>query len=168
MYIVWVSSFISQNSAFIFHAKWHNFNVFLTFSDKEAAPSSASDTGGAADSSDEVQQMSGEAAAADDGGHQEAAGDVTGDVGEAAPVEEGEDNQCQPSTSSSSSSPNLSSESSHQPQSDNNSPDQSDTSVQWHVATRDTCQTSGDWVIILSVVIHHCTSYILNFVLILN
>ena len=74
--------------------------------------------------------MSGEAAAADDGGHQEAAGDVTGDVGEAAPVEEGEDNQCQPSTSSSSSSPNLSSESSHQPQSDNNSPDQSDTSVQ--------------------------------------
>merc|ERR1719471_2268316 len=94
-------------------------------SDKEAAPSSASDSGdrGAADSSDEVQQMSAEAAAADDGGHQEAAGDVTGDVGEAAPVEEGEDNQCQPSTSSSSSSsPNLSSESSHQPQSDNNSP----------------------------------------------
>merc|ERR1719270_13174 len=103
-----------------------------TSSDEEAAPSSASDTGdrGAADSSDEIQQMSAEAAAADDGGHQEAAGDMTGDVGEAAPVEEGEDNQCQPSTSSSSSSPNLSSESSHQPQSDNNSPDQSDTSVQ--------------------------------------
>merc|ERR1719270_2780718 len=114
--------------------KWQNgkWQASKTASDKEAAPSSASDTGdrGAADSSDEVQQMSAEAAAADDGGHQEAAGDVTGDVGEAAPVEEGEDNQCQPSTSSSSSSPNLSSESSHQPQSDNNSPDQSDTSVQ--------------------------------------
>merc|ERR1719450_348394 len=93
-------------------------------SDTEAAPSSATDTGdrGAADSSDEVQQMSAEAAAADDGGHEDV--QESGDVGEAG-VEDS-DNQCQPSTSSSS--PNLSTESSHQ--SDNNSPDQSDISVQ--------------------------------------
>jgi len=95
-----------------------------TASDTEAAPSSATDTGdrGAADSSDEVQQMSAEAAAADDGGQEDV--QESGDVGEAG-VEDS-DNQCQPSTSSSS--PNLSTESSHQ--SDNNSPDQSDTSVQ--------------------------------------